>query len=229
MKSALICTAMLLIAGDLSGIWIFGKRGHTPHSKYARFVYVDVEPENVDTQLPETQHSDPEAFYQTIIDSNIFRPLNWEPPHRESDYRLLGTILAADGHQGTAYIQDLKSETLNTVSVGQKIGTMTVKFITPKQVTLTQNGKTLILSMRNSPFLNSRNTRSMPPPITTAGPRKDETHTITRTTGKQQYAPSEWKKHLQEKAAKIRAERKRLTEYLQQHQGMSGKQTLYEK
>lgn len=83
-------------------------------------------PENINTkrldltQQSETQHLDPDTFYQTIIDNNIFRPLNWEPLHREPDYRLLGTIIATDGHQATAYIQDLKSETLNTVSENTK-------------------------------------------------------------------------------------------------------------
>ena len=219
MKYLLIFTPILLIGGVLSGVWIFGNMPPQKTSKYHRFVYLDAVPENVDTQEPETQHSDPDAFYQTIIDNNIFRPLNWEPPHREPDYRLLGTIIAADGHEATAYIQDRKSETMYAVSVGQKIGTMTAKSITPKQVTLTQNGKTLMLSMGNNTFLNSRNTRSMPQRTATAVPRKNDTHTITRTTIKQHNARSEWKKQLQEKAAKIRAERKRLTEYLKQHEG----------
>ncbi len=57
----------------------------------------------------ESQGVDPEAFYQAIIDNNIFRRLNWQPPQRESAYTLLGTAVATDGSSATAYIQERKS------------------------------------------------------------------------------------------------------------------------
>ncbi len=170
------------------------------------------------------QQVDPEAFYQTIIDNNIFRPLNWEPPLHESAYTLLGTAIATDGSSATAYIQERKSNRFYAVSVGQQVGTMTVKTITPKRVTLTQNGESLTLAISNNQFLNSRGNRSMPPRrdstsrISKAALPKNETSRTTIATTKQPNAASEWRKHLEEKAAKIRTERKRLTEYLQQHQ-----------
>lgn len=37
-----------------------------------------------------------EAFYQTIIDNNLFRPLGWTPPRPVEPYRLLGIILPTD-------------------------------------------------------------------------------------------------------------------------------------
>ena len=37
-----------------------------------------------------------EAFYRTIIDNNLFRPLGWTPPRPIEPYRLIGTILPID-------------------------------------------------------------------------------------------------------------------------------------
>ncbi len=39
---------------------------------------------------------DSEAFYQTIISNNLFRPLGWAPPRPTEPYRLIGTILPID-------------------------------------------------------------------------------------------------------------------------------------
>ncbi len=172
-----------------------------------------------------TQQVDPDAFYQTIIDNNIFRLLNWKPPQRESAYTLLGTAIAADGSTATAYIQERESNRFYAVSVGQQVGEMTVKTITPKRVTLTQNGKSLTLAMSNSNFLNYRSNQSMPPrqdyttPRTTnASPAKSGTTDKPTTPSQKISAASEWRKQLEEKASKICAERKRMMEYLQQHQ-----------
>ncbi|RKU09692.1 hypothetical protein C6501_14915 [Candidatus Poribacteria bacterium] len=169
----------------------------------------------------DTQQVDSEAFYQTIIDNNIFRPLNWDPPLRQSAYALLGTAIAADGSTATAYIQERKSDRFYAVSVGQQVGKMTVQTITAKQVTLTQNGESLTLAISSVPFLNPRGTPirdSTMSYITKAVPPKNETSKRSTKSTQQPNAASEWRKHLEEKAAKIRAERKRLTEYLQQHQ-----------
>lgn len=229
MKYYLIFTAFILIVCVLSEVWIFREPINTTKlSKYVGSASSSVTPENVNvpwsdsTKQTETQNSGLDAYYQIIIDNNIFRPLNWIPPERETDYRLLGTLIAVDGRDSRAYIQDRKSEKLHTVSAGQKIGTMLVKSITPKQVVLTQNDKTLMLSMSNHTFLNSRNTHSRSPRTATSTSLKNETSSMTHTTKKEQPTAGEWKKHLSEKAAKIRAERKRLAEYLQQHEGVSG-------
>ncbi|MCG9130686.1 hypothetical protein J5I95_03290, partial [Candidatus Poribacteria bacterium] len=32
-----------------------------------------------------------EAFYKTIVDHNLFRPLGWTPPNNEPSYSLVGT------------------------------------------------------------------------------------------------------------------------------------------
>ena len=67
-------------------------------------------------QLP--QQVDLDAFYQTIIDNNIFRPLNWEPPQREPAYTLIGTAVATAGNTATAYIQERKSDRFYTKLTG---------------------------------------------------------------------------------------------------------------
>ena len=149
----------------------------------------------------ETQYTDPEAFYQIIIDNNIFRPLNWEPPPRESAYVLLGTAIAADGSPATAYIQEHKSNLFYAVSVGQQVGEMTVKTITPKRVILTQNGESLTLAMSNRIFLNYRSSQSMPQRrddttqrTTNPSHAKNETTDSPVTPAQKISAASEWRK-----------------------------------
>ncbi len=231
MRSILIFTSIVSIVCVYGGVRLFWEpAAHSPNiSASPRVVPTDTASVNRGTKRSrllkhtETQQVDPDTFYQTIIDNNIFRPLNWEPPQRESAYTLLGTAIV-DGSNATAYIQERKSDRFYAVSVGQQVGAMTVKSIIPKRVTLTQNGESLTLAMSNSQFLNSRGSRSMPPRrensasfTAKAAPPKNETARTTTAT-KQPNAANEWRKHLEEKAAKIRAERKRLTEYLQQHQ-----------
>lgn len=125
MRYTLIRIGILCVYGVALLFWSADHPSGTLESD----LIVSTDTVNLDTQkvVPpkhtETEYTDPEAYYQIIIDNNIFRPLNWEPERREPDYSLIGTIVAADGQRATAYIQDRKSETLNTVSVGQKIGT----------------------------------------------------------------------------------------------------------
>ena len=232
MRYILIFTAILFMACVIGGLRLFWKPENTSGTFNSdHFVSTESTTTNLDTKrsdlskYTETQYTDPEAFYQTIIDNNIFRSLNWEPPQRISAYTLLGTTIATDSSSAEAYITERKSNQFYAVSVGQQVGEMTVKTIIPKSVTLGQNGELLTLSMSNSQFLNSRGSRSMPPnrddisPRTTiAVPTKNQTSHATNVTMKSN-AANEWRKHLEEKAAKIRAERKRLTEYLKQHEG----------
>ena len=233
MRYILIFTGIVSIVCVYGGVRLFWElAAHSPNISAAPgIVPADAVSVNQDTKrssLPkhtDTQQVDPDAFYQTIIDNNIFRPLNWEPPQRVSAYALLGTAVTADGSSAKAYIQERKSDRFYAVSVGQQVGTMTVKTITPKQVTLTQNGKSLTFSMSNSQFLNSQGSRNMLPPqynttpyTTKAAPAINVTSNRSTKSTQQPDAASEWRKQLEQKAAKIRAERKRMMEYLQQHQ-----------
>ncbi len=229
MRFILVFIGIVSIVCVYGGVRIFWKpAAHSSNISAApRIVPNDAASVNRTTErsvLPKhtsTQQVDSEAFYQTIIDNNIFRPFNWEQPLRESAYLLLGTAIAADGSSATAYIQERKAVRFYAVSVGQQVGTAIVKSITAKRVTLTQNGESLTLTISSVPFLNPRgapfrdNTISY---ITKAVPPKNETPKRSTISTQQPNAASEWRKHLEEKAAKIRAERKRLTEYLKQHE-----------
>ena len=162
MRHILIFSAFLFMAcviGGLGSFWMPENTSGTFNSD--RHVSTESTVASVDTKRSdsskhtETQYMDPKAFYQTIIDNNIFRPLNWEPPQRASAYTLLGTAIATDSSNTEAYIQERKSNQFYAVSLGQQVGKMTVETIAPKQVTLTQNGESLVLSMSSSQFLNS--------------------------------------------------------------------------
>ena len=95
---------------------------------------------------------DTEAFYRTIIDNNLFRPLGWTPPRRKEPYRLIGTILPrSETHTPPqAILQSTAGEQTYIVSIGEKIDASTeVISIEGKQVTLSTNGqqRTLHLSI----------------------------------------------------------------------------------
>ncbi len=168
---------------------------------------------------PDRHSAAPGSFYQTIIDNNLFRPLNWEPPHRESAYRLLGTTIASDGGSAAAYIQERASNKFYAVSVGQQVGGMTVQTITAKRVTLIKQGNRVTLFLNRALFLNPRPSRStsaqemLPPSVTT---QQKTPHTATAKDTPD--TAREWRKALEEKAAKIRAERKRMQDFLHQYE-----------
>ncbi len=233
MRYILIFTLIVFIACVIVGLLIFWKPANTSNiSKSERIVFTDKPTANLDTKrlnYPkniDTQYTDIDAFYQTIIDNNIFRPLNWEPPLREFAYILLGTFIAADGSSATAYIQERKSNRFYAVSVGQQVGEMTVKTIAPKRVTFTQNGESLTLAMNNSQFLNSRGSRSMSPLRDKITPRITKTSPTINITDlapslevEQIHTQEERRKHFKEKVEAIRSERIRMMgrlQYLQQ-------------
>ncbi|RKU14278.1 hypothetical protein C6501_08395 [Candidatus Poribacteria bacterium] len=170
------------------------------------------------------QPVDPDAFYQTIIDNNIFRPLNWKPPQREPVYILLGTAIATDGNTAAAYIQERKSDQFHVVTVGDSLGESTVQKITPKRVTLTtKKGDTLNLSLGGSPFLNPRRTQSMhsyervPQVENTTENKTMQTAKSKKGTGTetdQQRSYKEGLELLKKRANELRAERTRMQERL---------------
>ena len=94
---------------------------------------------------------DTEAFYRTIIDNNLFRPLGWTPPRPTEPYRLIGTILPrAANTPPRAILQSTAGNTTHIVTTGEKIDALTeVVSIQGKQVVLSTNGqqRTLHLSI----------------------------------------------------------------------------------
>lgn len=86
------------------------------------------------------------AFYKTIIDHNLFRPLGWTPPNNEPSYSLVGTkAVGTNGAISQATLLEKRSNRYHFVTIGTKLGDMTVKDIQAKQVTLDKAGETIKL------------------------------------------------------------------------------------
>ena len=85
------------------------------------------------------------AFYKTIIDNNLFRPLGWTPPKNEPAYSLIGTAVDSNGAISQATLLEKRSNRYHFVTIGSKLGDMTVKDIQAKKVTFDKAGETVTL------------------------------------------------------------------------------------
>lgn len=163
---------------------------------------------------------DLDAYYQTIIDNNIFRPLNWKPPQRVSDYTLLGTAISTDSRRATAYIKEQKTDQFHVVGVGDKIGNATVEKIAKKQVTLTTTEGVIEISLSGSPFLNprrsqqSRHSYDRTPQVSSTKDNRTTKTTKSGASNGQQRVMDEWREHYKKEVESIRAERNRMQERL---------------
>ena len=95
------------------------------------------------------------AFYKVIIDNNLFRPLGWTPPNDEPAYSLIGTAVGTEGAVSQATLLEKKSNRYHFVTIGTKLGDMTVKDIQAKQVTLDNAGKPITLKAGELQFLTT--------------------------------------------------------------------------
>lgn len=95
------------------------------------------------------------AFYKVIIDNNLFRPLGWTPPNNEPTYSLIGTAVGADGAVSQATLLEKRSNRYHFVTIGTKLGDMTVKDIQAKQVILDNAGKPITLKSGELQFLTT--------------------------------------------------------------------------
>jgi hypothetical protein len=95
------------------------------------------------------------AFYKVIIDNNLFRPLGWTPPNNEPAYSLIGTAVGAGGAVSQATLLEKRSNRYHFVTIGTKLGDMTVKDIQAKQVTLDKAGKPITLKTGELQFLTT--------------------------------------------------------------------------
>ncbi len=85
------------------------------------------------------------AFYRTIIDNNLFRPLGWTPPNNEPSYSLEGTAVNQDGVISQATLLERRSNRYHFVTIGTELDGMTVKDIQAKQIILDKEGETVTL------------------------------------------------------------------------------------
>lgn len=86
-----------------------------------------------------------EAFYKTIVDHDLFRPLGWTPPNNEPSYSLVGTAVDPNGAISQATLLEKRSNRYHFVTIGTKVGDMTVKDIAAKKVTFDKSGETVTL------------------------------------------------------------------------------------
>ena len=101
-----------------------------------------------------------EAFYKTIVDHNLFRPLGWTPPNNEPSYSLVGTAVDPNGVISQATLLEKRSNRYHFVTIGTKIGDMTVKDIQARRVTLDKSGETLTLKTGELQLLTTKGGRS---------------------------------------------------------------------
>ena len=99
-------------------------------------------------------------FYKVIIDNNLFRPLGWTPPNNEPAYSLVGTAVDANGAIAQATLLEKRSNRYHFVTVGQKLGDITVKDIQAKQVILDKAGEPITLKTEAIQFLTTNRGRS---------------------------------------------------------------------
>lgn len=99
------------------------------------------------------------AFYKTIIDNNLFRPLGWTPPNNEPSYSLKSTIVNSNSAISQATLLERRSNRYHFVTIGTEIGDMTVKDIQDKKVTLDKAGETITLKMDELQFLTAERDR----------------------------------------------------------------------
>ena len=108
---------------------------------------------------PEKQSWRESAFYWTIIENNIFRPLGWTPLKPMPVYRLLGTVISTDGTGRQAILQEIGSEQFHFLRVGDNVGDATVTEILLKEVKLDKAGRRISLKMGRIQFLSPTRTR----------------------------------------------------------------------
>ena len=96
------------------------------------------------------------AFYTVIIDNNLFRPLGWTPPNNTPAYSLVGTAIDADGVIAQATLLEKRSNRYYFVTIGEKLGDITVKDIQAKQVVLEKDGEPITLKTEALQFLTTK-------------------------------------------------------------------------
>lgn len=148
--------ALAFIAFGLAVLLLVSFRSPTPQTRPQRQVNPQkTSPlESIGTRLKmESMRVQDTDFHRTIIDNNLFRPLEWRPPRPKEPYRLLGTILPTHGDP-QAILQATTQNKIHTVTSGDKLNTDTTGTdIQAKQVTLERTGQQRTLKSNPSPWL----------------------------------------------------------------------------
>lgn len=99
------------------------------------------------------------VFYKTIIDHNLFRPLGWTPPNNEPAYSLVGTAVDPNGAISQATLLEKRSNRYHFVTIGTKLGDITVKDIQAKRVILDKAGENITLKTGGLQLLTAKGSR----------------------------------------------------------------------
>lgn len=87
-------------------------------------------------------------FYRTIVENNLFLPLGTAAPSQPARYRLIATTTPTNGDsRSTALIQSIAGNETHVVTIGSKVGEVTVVDIQPKQVAIETDGKLTTLEL----------------------------------------------------------------------------------
>ena len=166
MKRILTCISIIGIGFGITLILVFGYGSGSDDQNASVVGNTETQQKSLPQQVSDTAKNrqekvshDLDDFYRVIIENNIFRPLNYKPPSRQSDLTLIGTIIATDKSTATAYITERKTERSYSVKEGEKIDDAIVKTIQPKQVTLDKGGKIVSLTLSSTPFFSRPRSR----------------------------------------------------------------------
>lgn len=97
----------------------------------------------------------PDAFYQFIIDNDLFRPFGWQPPKQQPIYTLIGTAVTQNVEDSEAFILERSSNRMHIVKVGEVFGEALVKVIESKRVILNEGGKEIVLYCGRLQFIRT--------------------------------------------------------------------------
>ncbi len=139
-----------------SAFWLFGNLMSHVSAQDAASAEQNYAAEYVTTTEQSWRES---AFYRTIVENNIFRPLGWTPPKPTPVYRLLGTVISADGTRAQAILQEIAPKRLHFLRVGDSIGDAIVTEILSKEVKLTKAGQRTTLKIGSLQFLSLTRTQ----------------------------------------------------------------------
>ena len=154
------------------------------------------------------------AFYKTIIDHNLFRPLGWTPPNNEPAYSLVGAKVV-DPNEGVsqATLFERRSNRYYFVTIGTEVGDMTVKDIQAEKVTLDKAGETITLKQNwELQFLSVKRERGGDRERGEGGSERAGNNNSERNRGNQAGAESREQAERQERANAERNRRREMIE-----------------